>query len=156
MPAAGVVGGGGWLPDYPAADENHFQGIALPYAIYRGDFLADFYLDDSNAYEDWAQVTREAYRRKALDALDLLTAVATRQGDYAKAQTGNYTGPYAPDINDEPAQAAMDVNYSVIPVRPAGAANPDRQAVEDGAVLANFHGGHVVAQGELGEESGDG
>lgn len=35
----GVVGGGGWLPDYPAADENHFQGIALPYAIYRGDFF---------------------------------------------------------------------------------------------------------------------
>jgi len=35
----GVVGGGGWLPDYPAADENHFQGLALPYAIYRGDFL---------------------------------------------------------------------------------------------------------------------
>ena len=35
----GVVGGGGWLPDYPAADENHFQGIALPFAIYRGDFF---------------------------------------------------------------------------------------------------------------------
>ena len=42
--------------------------------------------------------------------------------DYAKAQSSNYTAPYAPDINDEPAQAAMDVNYSVIPVRPAGAA----------------------------------
>ena len=35
--------------------------------VYRGDFLVDFYLDDSNAYEDWAQVTREAYRRKVLD-----------------------------------------------------------------------------------------
>ena len=35
----GVVAGGGWLPDYPAADENHFQGLALPYAIYRGDFF---------------------------------------------------------------------------------------------------------------------
>lgn len=33
----GVVGGGGYLPDYPAADESRFQGIALPYAIYRGD-----------------------------------------------------------------------------------------------------------------------
>ena len=32
----GIVGGGGYLPDYPAADENSFQGIALPYAIYRG------------------------------------------------------------------------------------------------------------------------
>ena len=35
----GVVGGAGYLPDYPAADQNHVQGIALPFAIYRGDFL---------------------------------------------------------------------------------------------------------------------
>ena len=35
----GVVAGGGYLPDYPAADENHFRGIALPYAIYRGEVL---------------------------------------------------------------------------------------------------------------------
>jgi len=35
----GVVGGGGWLPDYPAADENHIQALALPYVIYRGDFF---------------------------------------------------------------------------------------------------------------------
>lgn len=42
--------------------------------------------------------------------------------DYAKAQTGNFTGPYAPDIKNEPAKAAMEINYSVIPVRPAGAA----------------------------------
>jgi MipA family protein len=35
----GLVGGGGWLPDYPAASQNHWRGIALPYAIYRGDFL---------------------------------------------------------------------------------------------------------------------
>jgi MipA family protein len=35
----GVVGGGGWLPDYPAASQNHWRGIGLPYAIYRGDFL---------------------------------------------------------------------------------------------------------------------
>jgi outer membrane scaffolding protein for murein synthesis (MipA/OmpV family) len=33
----GVVAGGGYLPDYPAADENHVNGLALPYAIYRGE-----------------------------------------------------------------------------------------------------------------------
>ena len=33
----GVVGGGGYLPDYPAADQNHPRGIVLPYAVYRGD-----------------------------------------------------------------------------------------------------------------------
>ena len=35
----GVVGGGGYLPDYPAAGQNHFNGIALPFPIYRGDFF---------------------------------------------------------------------------------------------------------------------
>ena len=35
----GVIGGGGYLPDYPAASQNHWRGIGLPYAIYRGDFL---------------------------------------------------------------------------------------------------------------------
>ncbi len=35
----GVVGGGGYLPDYPAADENHVNGLALPFAIYRGEIF---------------------------------------------------------------------------------------------------------------------
>ncbi len=35
----GVIGGGGYLPDYPAAGQNHFNGIALPFPIYRGKFL---------------------------------------------------------------------------------------------------------------------
>ncbi len=35
----GVVGGGGYFPDYPAADESHFDGLALPYVVYRGKFL---------------------------------------------------------------------------------------------------------------------
>ena len=35
--------------------------------LYEGDFLADFYLDDSDAFQDWAQMKREALRRKVLD-----------------------------------------------------------------------------------------
>jgi len=35
----GAVAGGGYLPDYPASDENHFRGLVLPFAIYRGDVL---------------------------------------------------------------------------------------------------------------------
>jgi MipA family protein len=35
----GVIGGAGFLPDYPAAGQNHFNGIALPVPIYRGTFL---------------------------------------------------------------------------------------------------------------------
>lgn len=36
---AGLFGGGGWLPDYPAAGQNHVRGLALPYVIYRGEIL---------------------------------------------------------------------------------------------------------------------
>ena len=35
----GVAAGGGWLPDYPAAGQNHLNAIGLPYVVYRGDFL---------------------------------------------------------------------------------------------------------------------
>ncbi|MDX1437899.1 MAG: protein kinase, partial [Anaerolineales bacterium] len=55
-------------------------------ALYQGDFLADFYLDDSNEFEDWAQVLREAYRRRVLDALEILTAVVMRKKNFAQAR----------------------------------------------------------------------
>lgn len=35
----GVLGAGGSLPDYPASGQNHFHYIALPYLIYRGEYL---------------------------------------------------------------------------------------------------------------------
>ncbi|MDD2582495.1 MAG: MipA/OmpV family protein [Desulfuromonadaceae bacterium] len=34
-----VGGGVNYSPDYPAADKNSLHGLALPYVIYRGDFL---------------------------------------------------------------------------------------------------------------------
>jgi outer membrane scaffolding protein for murein synthesis (MipA/OmpV family) len=36
---AGIVGGGGWLPDYPAAEQNHWRGVVAPFLIYRGQLL---------------------------------------------------------------------------------------------------------------------
>ena len=45
-------------------------------ALYRGDFLADFYLPDSETFEQWANTRREAYRRQVLE---LLHSLATRQ-----------------------------------------------------------------------------
>ncbi|WP_198369561.1 MipA/OmpV family protein [Roseomonas rosulenta] len=39
---AGIAGGGGWLPAYPASDQNRWRGLAVPYIIYRGSvFRAD-------------------------------------------------------------------------------------------------------------------
>jgi CubicO group peptidase (beta-lactamase class C family) len=42
--------------------------------------------------------------------------------DYARAQKGNYAVPHAPDVFGKTARALMEANYSIIPVRPAGAA----------------------------------
>ena len=42
--------------------------------------------------------------------------------DYGRALAGNHAWPHAPDIDGKTSLAGMEVNYSVIPVRPAGAA----------------------------------
>jgi WD40 repeat protein/serine/threonine protein kinase/DNA-binding SARP family transcriptional activator len=62
------------------------RNLETAVALYRGDFLADFYLDDSNEFEEWAEVYRQKYRRQALDALETLTSMATRGASYAKAR----------------------------------------------------------------------
>jgi CubicO group peptidase (beta-lactamase class C family) len=41
--------------------------------------------------------------------------------DFARALKGNHASPHAPDIDGKPAHAVMEVNYSIIPLRPAGA-----------------------------------
>jgi CubicO group peptidase (beta-lactamase class C family) len=46
--------------------------------------------------------------------------------DFARALAGNHAGPESPDIDGRPARAVMDVNYAVVPLRPAGAAISER------------------------------
>jgi len=53
--------------------------------LYRGEFLSDFYLGDSNAFEEWAAAVREAYQRKLIDALTILADIAIHKGDYDPA-----------------------------------------------------------------------
>src|SRR5690606_2486877 len=54
--------------------------------LHRGDFLAGFYLEDSNAFEEWAARRRETYRRAAGHAMHTLAAVAMLRGDHEQAQ----------------------------------------------------------------------
>lgn len=49
-------------------------------ALYRGEFLTDFYLPDANPFEEWAAARREAFRRQALNALDGLSDSFVIQG----------------------------------------------------------------------------
>ncbi|MFN2233206.1 MAG: BTAD domain-containing putative transcriptional regulator, partial [Anaerolineales bacterium] len=54
--------------------------------LYRGDFLVDFYLADSNPFEEWAERIRENLRRKAIQVLDALTDDCLQNQDYEGAQ----------------------------------------------------------------------
>ncbi len=55
--------------------------------LYRGDFLADFYLPDSAPFEEWAAARRGDLRRQVLDALDTLTKNNIQSNDLDTAET---------------------------------------------------------------------
>ncbi len=45
--------------------------------------------------------------------------------DYAKALAGDHAMPHSPDVDGKTAHAVMEINYAIIPLRPAGAAWSD-------------------------------
>jgi DNA-binding SARP family transcriptional activator len=60
--------------------------LAEAVALYRGDFLCDFYLPDSETFEDWATARRAEFQRQVLGALEALTDHHLERGDYDQAQ----------------------------------------------------------------------
>ncbi|MBP6015663.1 MAG: tetratricopeptide repeat protein [Candidatus Promineofilum sp.] len=59
--------------------------LAEAIALYRGDFLADFYLSGSEPFEEWAVARRADLLRMMLEALDSLTVGAIERNDYGEA-----------------------------------------------------------------------
>ncbi|KPK07495.1 MAG: hypothetical protein AMJ56_13225, partial [Anaerolineae bacterium SG8_19] len=59
--------------------------LAVP--LYRGDFLADFYLPDSAPFEEWVLAQRGTFRRLALDALERLAGDALEAGEIEAAES---------------------------------------------------------------------
>lgn len=53
--------------------------------LYRGDFLADFYLPDSEAFEAWVSGRRADYRRRVLAMMEGETAVHLQNANYDEA-----------------------------------------------------------------------
>ena len=53
--------------------------------LFQGDFLQDFYLPDSAAFEDWATIQRESYRRLAMRGFHLLSKRYESQQNYSAA-----------------------------------------------------------------------
>lgn len=54
--------------------------------LYRGDFLDQFFLKDSESFEEWSMLTREWLHRAAVDALAHLARYHERRGEYSQAR----------------------------------------------------------------------
>jgi len=54
--------------------------------LYRGEFLAGFYVDNSDRFEEWAVLNREWLHQQAIEALDALTTFHDRRGDLQAAR----------------------------------------------------------------------
>ncbi|MBN1922456.1 MAG: tetratricopeptide repeat protein [Anaerolineae bacterium] len=54
--------------------------------LYRGDFLADFLVSDSELYEEWVLLKREWMRRLASEAFAMLADYSERRGELALAR----------------------------------------------------------------------
>lgn len=89
--------------DYSLDIENFVQGIHLDkanqtpirkieqresaLALYRGNFLEGFSVDDSLPFEEWTLITRERLARQALSALHTLSSAYEERGELEKAQS---------------------------------------------------------------------
>jgi len=62
------------------------QRFAEAAALYRGDFLAGFFLEDSPAFSEWVGMKREQFHRQALTVLYHLAAYHRRRGELEQAQ----------------------------------------------------------------------
>ncbi|HEY0522690.1 MAG TPA: MipA/OmpV family protein [Stellaceae bacterium] len=110
----GVAGGVGWIPDYPAAAQNHVQGLALPYVIYRGQVLQS----------DETGIRGKLYRSRAIE-FDLSFGGALRASSRDnRAREGmpdlDYLGEIGPSVRihayRDPDAGSVDVE---LPVRSA-------------------------------------
>lgn len=73
-----------WL-DVAVLEEAASTGVNLRAAaeLYRGDFLADFYVPEALAFEDWALIERERLRQLAVGVLHQLVDQAIGAGHFA-------------------------------------------------------------------------
>lgn len=60
----------------------------------------------------------EAMKRQVFEPLGMTATTF----DYARALAGNHAAAHSPDVDGRSALAVMEINYSIIPLRPAGAA----------------------------------
>jgi DNA-binding SARP family transcriptional activator len=76
-------------------------------ALYRGEFLADFFLPDSAPFEDWAAHGRAELQRQVLDALETLTEHQITVGNYDQAQSFSWRALEIDDLRENAHRGLM-------------------------------------------------
>jgi ABC-type oligopeptide transport system substrate-binding subunit/DNA-binding SARP family transcriptional activator len=71
---------------HPSACADCIERLQQAVELYRGEFLAGFFLDDCPAFEEWILLKREWLRRQALQAFFDLAVYYERQEAYARAE----------------------------------------------------------------------
>ncbi len=74
------------LPQVVQSDAGTLELLESTLALYRGEFLAGFALDDSPPFEEWLLFTREQLTRQAALAARRLSELFEMQGDTEQAQ----------------------------------------------------------------------
>ncbi len=63
--------------------ENEAKALVKALDLYQGDFLQGFYVADSRAFEEWAEMERDRLRRIVIEALHHLVLYDLQHGVYA-------------------------------------------------------------------------
>ena len=58
--------------------------------LYKGDFLEGFFLEDSQAFDEWLVLKREGLRRQAVEVFSRLATYYETRGEYAPALQHSY------------------------------------------------------------------
>jgi len=62
-----------------------FSKLEKAVALYKGNFLDQFFLSDSSVFEEWAILTRESLSRRVLQCMQVLIEIYRRRDDYPQA-----------------------------------------------------------------------
>ncbi len=92
--------------DIPS-DPARIEQLRLALDLYRGDFLAGFYLRDGLGFEEWGILQREYYKRLAQDGFRLLTLACLESGLYAEGLTAASRWTRLDPYDEEACRAQM-------------------------------------------------
>jgi ABC-type oligopeptide transport system substrate-binding subunit/DNA-binding SARP family transcriptional activator len=84
-------------------DSNRVEHLEAAIKLYRGDFLAGFYLVDSIDFEEWSSTWRSKLQQMASKALHKITTYAIDNAEYAKAESYAHRHLEIDPLNEEAA-----------------------------------------------------